>query len=79
MIGVVLIALLSGLIYSVNAIAAPLPATSATLAEVPTLTQPASPVAWPDFGRTAIGAVGTPACSRPPATSPRARSPVSPR
>ncbi|WP_133161166.1 D-alanyl-D-alanine carboxypeptidase family protein [Microterricola pindariensis] len=59
-IGVVLIALLSGLIYSVNAIAAPLPATSATLAEVPALTQPASPVAWPDFGRTAIGAVGTP-------------------
>ncbi|AMB58479.1 hypothetical protein AWU67_05975 [Microterricola viridarii] len=59
-IGVVLIALLSGLIYSVNAIAAPLPATIAAPDEIPALTQPASPVAWPEFGRTAIGAVGTP-------------------
>lgn len=59
-LGVVLIALLSGLIYSVNAIAAPLPATSTTQTDVPALTQPASPVDWPDFGRTAIGAVGMP-------------------
>lgn len=53
--GVVLIALISLLIYSGNAIAAPLPATAVARAEVPALTQPASEVSWPDFGRTAVG------------------------
>lgn len=59
-VGVALVAILSLLIYSGNALAAPLPATVVARAEVPVLTQPQTPVAWPDFGRTAIGQLGAP-------------------
>lgn len=59
-VGVVLIALISLLVYSGNAIAAPLPATAVARAEVPVLTQEAAPIAWPDFGRTAVGQLGAP-------------------
>lgn len=58
--GVALIAVLSMLFYGVNALAAPLPATSVARGEVPVLTQAASPVEWPGFGRTAVGQLGSP-------------------
>lgn len=58
-VGVALIAVLSLMAYSVNALAAPLPATIVARAELPALSQQASPMDWPDFGRTAIGQLGS--------------------
>lgn len=57
-VGVALVAILSLLIYSGNALAAPLPATAVAHVEVPVVTQAQAPVAWPEFGRTAVGQLG---------------------
>ncbi len=58
-LAVVFVALLSGLLYSVNAIAAPLPAPAVSRVDVQPLTQPATDVAWPGYGRTALGQYGS--------------------
>lgn len=54
----VLALVLAGLVYVVSAGAAPLPAAAAALSQPEALTAAAAQPAWPDFGETAIGAVG---------------------
>lgn len=57
-LGLVVALLLSGSIYIGTTLSAPVPAAAASVVEVPDATQPAATIAWPDFGRSAVGAVG---------------------
>lgn len=49
---------LSVLLYAVSTGVAPLPATAAAVSEPAALTQAVAEPSWPDFGQSAIGAVG---------------------
>ncbi|NYD66156.1 D-alanyl-D-alanine carboxypeptidase family protein [Agromyces atrinae] len=59
-LALVLALVIGGGVYTSSALAAPVPTQSATVADRVDATQPAVPIAWPDFGRGALGAVGMP-------------------
>ena len=57
-VGIALLLVITGIVYTSTTLTAAVPATAATVTQPAAITEPAVQLAWPGYGRGAIGAVG---------------------